>query len=128
MALDIFKEDTSNIKIRKNDYQNKVYSVIDNNLDIDIDGVNLFSMKEEKKTKKVPLTIYLEEEELEILKSVSVVKNTTVQKTIGTLVKSTVKTTKANLPSDFNVSEMVKKYDKENKVKKNKYKLKRLYL
>ena len=128
MALDIFKEDTSNIKIRKNDYQNKVDSVIDNNLDIDIDGVNLFSMKEEKKTKKVPLTIYLEEEELEILKSVSVVKNTTVQKTIGTLVKSTVKTTKANLPSDFNVSEMVKKYDKENKVKKNKYKLKRLYL
>lgn len=122
MALDIFKEDTSNIKIRKNDYQNKVDSVIDNNLDIDIDidGVNLFSMKEEKKTKKVPLTIYLEEEELEILKSVSVVKNTTVQKTIGTLVKSTVKTTKANLPSDFNVSEMVKKYDKENKVKKNK--------
>ena len=120
MALDIFKEDTSNIKIRKNDYQNKVDSVIDNNLDIDIDGVNLFSMKEEKKTKKVPLTIYLEEVELEILQSVSVVKNTTVQKTIGTLVKSTVKTTKANLPSDFNVSEMVKKYDKENKVKKNK--------
>lgn len=120
MALDIFKEDVSEIKIRKNDYQNKVDSVIENRLDIDFDGVNLLAMKEEKKIKKVPLTIYLEEEELEILKSVSVLKNTTVQKTIGNLIKSTVNTTKANLPSDFNVPEMVKKYDKENKVKKNK--------
>lgn len=120
MALDIFKDDVSSIKIRKNDYQNKVDSVIEKNLDIDIDGVNLLSMKEEKKTKKVPLTIYLEEEELEILKSVSIIKNTTVQKTIGNLVKSTVNTTKSNLPSDFNISDMVKQYDKENKVKKNK--------
>lgn len=122
MALDIFKEDVSSIRIRKNDYQNKVDSVIENNLDIDIDidGVNLLVMKEEKKTKKVPLTIYLEEEELEILKSVSVIKNTTVQKTISNLIKSTVNTTKVNLPSDFNITEMVKKYDKENKVKKNK--------
>lgn len=120
MALDIFKEDVSEIKIRKNDYQNKVDSVIENSIDIDLDGVNLLVMKEEKKAKKIPLTIYLEEEELNILKSVSVLKNTTVQKTIGNLVKSTVNTTKANLPSDFNVSEMVKKYDKENKVKKNK--------
>lgn len=120
MALDIFKEDVSEIKIRKNDYQNKVDSVIENRLDIDFDGVNLLAMKEEKKIKKVPLTIYLEEEELNILKSVSVLKNTTVQKTISNLVKSTVNTTKVNLPSDFNVSEMVKKYDKENKVKRNK--------
>ncbi|TQO55586.1 hypothetical protein [Paraclostridium bifermentans] len=119
MALDIFKEDVSDIKIRKNDYQNKVDSIIENNLDIDIDGVNLLDMKEEKKVKKSPLTIYLEQEELEILKSVSVIKNTTVQKTISNLIKSTVKTTKANLPSDFKVQDMVKKYDKENKVKKN---------
>lgn len=120
MALDIFKEDTPNIKIRKNDYQNKVDSVIDSNLDIDLDGVNLLDMKEEKKVKKVPITIYLEEEELNTLKSVSVLKNTTVQKTINTLIKSTVSTTKANLPNDFNMSDMVKRYDKENKVKKNK--------
>ncbi|MGL5693820.1 MAG: hypothetical protein ACRCXA_07070, partial [Peptostreptococcaceae bacterium] len=115
MALDIFKEDVSEIKIRKNDYQNKVDSVIEHNLDVDFDGVNLLSMKEEKKTKKVPLTIYLEEEELDILKSVSVIKNTTVQKTINNLIKSTVNTTKVNLPSDFNICEMVKKYDRENK-------------
>lgn len=120
MALDIFKEDVSEMKIRKNDYQNKVDSVIESNLDIDIDGVNLLAMKEEKKIKKTPLTLYLEEEELEILKAVSFIKNTTVQKIIGNLIKSTVNTTKSNLPSDFNVSDMVKKYDKENKVRKNK--------
>ena len=120
MGLDIFKEDVSSIKIRKNDYQNKVDSVIENNLDIDMNGVNLLAMKEEKKVKKTPLTIYLEEDELEVLKAVSVLKNLTVQKTISNLLKSTVSTTKANLPSDFDISEMVKKYDKENKVKRNK--------
>lgn len=120
MGLDIFKEDVPNIKIRKNDYQNKVDSVIESNLEIDIDGVNLLSMKEEKKVKKIPLTIYLEEEELDILKSVSVLKNMTVQKTINNLIKGTVSTTKANLPSDFNIYDMVKKYDKDNKVKRNK--------
>lgn len=120
MALDIFKEDASDIKIRKNDYQNKVDKVIENNLEIDIDGINLLDMKEEKKVKKVPLTVYLEEDELEILKAVSVLKNTTVQKTINTLIKGTVNTTKSNLPSNFNIYDMVKKYDKENKVKKSK--------
>lgn len=120
MALDIFKEDVCDIKIRKNDYQNKVDSIIENNLDIDITGVNLLDMKKEKKVKKVPFTIYLEEDELEILKAVSLLKNTTVQKTIGNLIKGTVNTTKSNLPSDFKVHEMVKTYDKENKVKKNK--------
>lgn len=120
MALDIFKEDIPSIKIRKNDYQNKVDSVIESNLEIDLDGVNLLAMKEEKKVKKIPLTIYLEEDELEILKAVSVLKKVTVQKTINNLIKSTVSTTKVNLPSDFNMSDMVKKYDKENKVRKNK--------
>lgn len=120
MALDIFKEDISEIKIRNNDYQNKVNSAIESNLDIDIEGVNLLSMKEEKKVKKVAVTIYLEEEELDILKAVSVLKNTTAPKTISNLIKSTVSTTKSNLPSDFNISDMVKKYDRENKVKRNK--------
>jgi hypothetical protein len=53
----------------------------------------------------------------EKLKDVSFSKNTTVQKTISNLIKSTVNTTKSNLPSDFKVSDMVKKYDRENKVK-----------
>ncbi len=127
MALDIFKEDICDIKIRKNDYQNKVDAIIENNLDIDINGVNLLDMKKEKKVKKVPLTIYLEEEEVDILKAVSLLKNTTVQKTIGNLIKGTVKTTKSNLPSEFNVDEMVKKYDKDNKVKKIKNKSKKPY-
>lgn len=118
MALDIFKEDVSDIKIRKNDYQSKVNTVIENSLDIEVEGINLLTMKEEKKVKKQPLTVYIEEEELEILKAVSVLKNTTVQKTISNLIKSTVNTTKVNLPSDFNVSDMVKKYDRENKVRR----------
>lgn len=119
MALDIFKEDVKDIKIRKNDYQNKVDEVIENNLDINLDGVNLLAMKEEKKIKKTPITVYIEDDELDILKAVSVIKNTTVSKTISNLVKGSVSTTKSNLPSDFNILDKVSKYDKINKVKKN---------
>lgn len=120
MGLDIFKEDVSSIKIRKNDYQKKIDEVIDDNNDISIASLNLLEMEEEKKIKKTPITIYLEEEELNVLKAVSITKNTTVPKTISNLLKSTVSITKSNLPSDFNIDDKVKQYDKENKVKKNK--------
>lgn len=51
MGLDIFKEDVSSIKIRKNDYQNKVDEVIDYNNDISIASLNLLEMEEEKNKK-----------------------------------------------------------------------------
>jgi hypothetical protein len=124
MALDIFKDDVKNIKIRKNDYQTKVDEVLDKkNIkeeDITLTSLNLLEMEEDKKIKKSAMTIYLEEEDLEILKAVSIMKKTTVSKTINTLIKATVSTTKSNLPSDFNLKQYVDKYDVENKLNKNK--------
>jgi len=66
-------------------------------------------MEEDKKIKKTAMTIYLEEEDLDILKTVSFMKKTTVSKTINNLIKATVNTTKANLSTDINVNEYVKK-------------------
>lgn len=123
MALDVFKEDVKDIKIRKNDYQTKVDKVIENNIkeeDISIGTLNLLEMEEEKKIVKTPQTIYLEENDLKLLKAVSSIKNTTIGKTINNIIKVAVETTKASLPDDFDIDKQSLKYDKDNKVKKNK--------
>ncbi|MFR3569515.1 MAG: hypothetical protein ACLTUR_16070 [Paraclostridium sordellii] len=123
MALDVFKEDVKDIKIRKNDYQTKVDKVIENNIkeeDISIGTLNLLEMEEEKKIVKTPQTIYLEEDDLKLLKAVSSIKNTTIGKTINNIIKVAVETTKASLPADFDLDKQALKYDRDNKVKKNK--------
>ncbi|RGX10515.1 hypothetical protein [Paraclostridium sordellii] len=127
MALDVFKEDVKDIKIRKNDYQTKVDKVIENNIkeeDISIGTLNLLEMEEEKKIVKTPQTIYLEENDLKLLKAVSSIKNTTIGKTINNIIKVAVETTKASLPDDFDIDKQSLKYDRDNKVKKIKTKYK----
>lgn len=122
MALDVFKEDVKDIRIRKNDYQLKVDKAIENNIneeDLVVGTLNLLDMEEEKKIVKTPQTIYLEEEDLKLLKAVSSVKNTTISKTISNIIKVAVDTTKASLPEKFDIDKQAIKYDKDNKVKKN---------
>lgn len=122
MALDVFKEDVKDIKIRKNDYQTKVDKAIENNIkedDISIGTLNLLDMEEEKKVVKTPQTVYLEEDDLKLLKAVSSIKNTTISKTIGNIIKVAVDTTKASLPEGFDIDKQASKYDRDNKVKKN---------
>jgi hypothetical protein len=123
MALDVFKEDVKDIKIRKNDYQSKVDKAIENNIkedDISIGTLNLLDMEEEKKVVKTPQTIYLEEDDLKLLKAVSSIKHTTISKTISNIIKVAVDTTRASLPEGFDIEKQSVKYDKDNKVKKNK--------
>lgn len=123
MALDVFKEDVKDIKIRKNDYLSKVDKAIENNIkeeEISIGTLNLLDMEEEKKIVKVPQTIYLEDEDLILLKAVSSIKNTTTSKTIANIIKVAIDTTRASLPEGFDIDKQAAKYDRDNKVKKNK--------
>lgn len=122
MALDVFKEDVKDIKIRKNDYQIKVDKAVEKNIkeeDISIGTLNLLDMEEEKKVVKTPQTVYLEEDDLKLLKAVSSIKNTTISKTISNIIKVAVDTTKASLPEGFDIDKQASKYDRDNKVKKN---------
>lgn len=123
MALDVFKEEVKDIKIRKNDYLSKVDKAIENNIkeeDLSIGTLNLLDMEEEKKIVKTPQTIYLEEEDLKLLKAVSSIKNTTISKTISNIIKVAVDTTKSSLPEEFDIDKQAIKYDRDNKVRKNK--------
>ena len=72
-------------------------------------GLNLLDMEEQKEaSKKSAMTIYFEEEDLMLLKAVSKLKKTTVNKTVKNILEATIKTTRANLPDGFDVVGMSK--------------------
>lgn len=119
-----FDEEDKIVPPNKN-YKKKVNtrvekSIKEKEVEIPSIGLNLFDMKENKEAKKSPMTIYFEEEDLMLLKAISKLKNTTVNKTIKTILEDTFKITRANLPDGFDVEGMSKEYDLKNKDKGNK--------
>lgn len=69
-----------------------------------------------KKIVKTHQSIYLEDDDLKLLKTVSYIKNATIGKTINNIIKVVVETTKASLPDDFDINKQSLKYDRDNKV------------
>ncbi|CEN23995.1 hypothetical protein [Paraclostridium sordellii] len=125
MGLEKFMDDANDIKITKKSYKSKVDNEVKNKFEQDIiipAGLNLLDMKEEKSIKKTAISVYFKEEDLNLLKAISQTKNTTVNKTIMNILETTIKTTKDNLPKDFDVVKKAKEYDKRNKNKGNRKK------
>lgn len=125
MGLEKFMDDANDIKITKKSYKSKVDNEVKNKFEQDIiipTGLNLLDMKEEKSIKKTAISVYFKEEDLNLLKAISQTKNTTVNKTIMNILETTIKTTKDNLPKDFDVVKKAKEYDKRNKNKGNRKK------
>ncbi|CEN23207.1 Uncharacterised protein [[Clostridium] sordellii] len=125
MGLEKFMDDANDIKITKKNYKSKVDNEVKNKFEQDIIipvGLNLLDMEEEKSIKKTAISVYFKEEDLNLLKAISQTKNTTVNKTIMNILETTIKTTKDNLPKDFDVVKKAKEYDKRNKNKGNRKK------
>ncbi|MCR1850896.1 hypothetical protein NSA42_16590 [Paeniclostridium sordellii] len=125
MGLEKFMDDANDIKITKKSYKSKVDNEVKNKFEQDIIipvGLNLLDMEEEKSIKKTAISVYFKEEDLNLLKAISQTKNTTVNKTIMNILETTIKTTKDNLPKDFDVVKKAKEYDKRNKNKGNRKK------
>lgn len=125
MGLEKFMDDANDIKITKKNYKSKVDNEVKNKFEEDIiipAGLNLLDMEEEKSIKKTAISVYFKEEDLNLLKAISQTKNTTVNKTIMNILETTIKTTKDNLPKDFDVVKKAKEYDKRNKNKGNRKK------
>ncbi|MGL5715433.1 MAG: hypothetical protein ACRCXT_02090 [Paraclostridium sp.] len=125
MGLEKFMDDSSDVKITKKSYKDKVDNELKNKFETDIivsSGLNLFEMEEEKSVKKTPISVYFKEEDLQLLKAISQAKNTTLNKTIMNILESTIETTRDNLPRDFDVNKKSKEYDKRNKNKGNRRK------
>ncbi len=86
-------------------------------------GMNLLDMGKEKHTnKKIAMSIYFEEEDLKLLKAISNFNNTTVNKTVMSILESPLNITRDNLPKDFDVEKLSKEYDKNSRSKSYKKK------
>ena len=96
MSAEKFKEEK--IVPPKKNFKSKVDKEVEKTIEekeveIQALGLNLFEMEENKEaTKKSAMTIYFEEEDLMLLKAISKLKNTTVNKTIKNILKNTINT------------------------------------
>ena len=122
MGIEKFKDEAKEIKIPKKNFKDKVNNIVEKSIDqneveIQTVGLNLFDMEEKVSVKKTGMTIYFEEEDLRLLKAISKLKNTTVNKTVMNILETTISTTKDNLPADFDIVSMSDQYDEKNKEK-----------
>lgn len=122
MGIDKFLVDEEKVELPKKNYKSKVDDKLKSKFEEDQvmnNSLNLLNMEEDKKTnKKVSMSIYFNDEDLKLLKAISKLKNTTVNKTIMSILEGPLDTTKNNLPSDFNIDKLAKEYDKNSRNKK----------
>lgn len=122
MGIDKFLVDEEKVELPKKNYKSKVDDKLKTKFEEEEakpNSINLLEMEEDKKSsKKVSMSIYFEEEDLKLLKAISKFKNTTVNKTVMSILEGPLETTKSNLPSDFNIDKLAKDYDKTSRNKK----------
>lgn len=121
MSINKFMEldDQDELKVTKKDYKNKVDKELktkfEDSTNLEMNLLNL--VKKNEPDKKKPMSIYFKEEDLKLLKAISKVNNTTVNKTIMSILEIPLNATKNNLPSDFNIEKLAKEYDKKSRNK-----------
>lgn len=122
MGIDKFLVDEEKVELPKKNYKSKVDDKLKTKFEeeeVKPNSINLLEMEEDKKSsKKVSMSIYFEEDDLKLLKAISKFKNTTVNKTVMSILEGPLETTKINLPSDFNIDKLAKDYDKTSRNKK----------
>lgn len=119
MGLDKFLKDDKKeeLVLTKKDYKSKVNNIVKNTFEKE--NLNLLQIENETTTsKKVPMSVYFEKEDLDLLKAIAFEKNTTVNKVLMSIIKDPLKTTKENLPDSFNINEKAKEYEVNSKKRK----------
>lgn len=119
MGLDKFLKDDEKeeLVLTKKDYKSKVNNIVKNTFEKE--NLNLLKIEEEStSSKKVPMSVYFDKEDLDLLKAIAFEKNTTVNKILMSIIKDPLNTTKENLPDNFDISEKSKKYELNSKRKK----------
>lgn len=122
MGIDKFLVDEEKVELPKKNYKSKVDDKLKTKFEeeeVKPNSINLLEMEEDRKSsKKVSMSIYFEADDLKLLKAISKFKNTTVNKTVMSILEGPLETTKDNLPDDFNIDKLAKDYDKTSRNKK----------
>ena len=110
MSIDKFLNelDKDDIKIPDNSYKHKVDIFVNK---FDSNNFNLFKFEKTTTNKKVPMSMYFDEQDLAMLKAIAYTKDTTVNKILMSVLKESLDITIDSLPNNFNVSSLAKKYD-----------------
>ena len=119
MGLDKFLKDDKKeeLVLTKKDYKSKVNNIVKNTFEKD--DLNLLQIeKESTVTKKVPMSVYFEKDDLDLLKAIAFEKNTTVNKVLMSIIKDPLITTKENLPDNLDINEKAKEYEINSKKRK----------
>ncbi len=119
MGLDKFLKDNKKeeLVLTKKDYKSRVNNIVKNTFEKD--DLNLLQIeKESTVTKKVPMSVYFEKDDLDLLKAIAFEKNTTVNKVLMSIIKDPLITTKENLPDNFDINEKAKEYEINSKKRK----------
>ena len=96
-------------------------SIVDNIIKEHSQGnYNLITDRKKKTAvKKSCVSLYVENDDLKLLKAIAFDQETTVNKLILDILKTPLDYTKKNIPSDFDIDKLAQKYDHK-KTKKNK--------
>lgn len=119
MGLDKFLKDDKKeeLILTKKDYKSKVNNIVKNTFEKD--DLNLLQIENETTTsKKVPMSVYFEKEDLDLLKAIAFEKNTTVNKVLMNIIKEPLQITRGNLPANFDINEKAKEYEVNSKKRK----------
>lgn len=119
MGLDKFLKDDEKeeLVLTKKDYKSKVNHIVKNTFEKE--SLNLLNIESESTSnKKVPMSVYFEKEDLDLLKAIAFEKNTTVNKVLMSIIKDPLRITKENLPDNFNINKKSKDYEVNSKKRK----------
>lgn len=124
MGIEKFLDDADELKIPKKDYKAKVDETVKTKFDSDskdpcLNIIDSLNSNIKKSTKKIPMSIYFEEDDLLLLKAISHVSDLTVSNTVISILKPSLDTTKNSLPLNFDINKLAKDYDKKSKKKKS---------
>ena len=116
MGLDKFFDDEYNEKLDlpKSDYKSRVNNAINSHSSFDLMNIEKVTAR-----KKVPMSIYFNEEDLDLLKAIAYNKNLTVNQVVMNILYEPLKVTRYNLPINFNIKNLVNKYNNKCRKRKN---------
>ena len=101
-------EKEEHLELPKKNYKDRVNKAVDNTFEKD--SLNLLNIKKEKTSKKVPMSIYFEKQDLDLLKAIALEKNTTVNKILMNIIKEPLDVTRNNLPANFDIDKKSTEY------------------
>ncbi|WP_270943228.1 hypothetical protein [Romboutsia lituseburensis] len=123
MGINKFLDDSDELKIPEKNYKKKVDNVLKTKFEDEVKVPNLnlidnLNKQSKRLPKKVPMSLYFNEDDLLLLKAISELNDTTVNKTIMSILELPLKVTRENLPLDFDIKKLAEEYDKNSKKKK----------